>query len=379
MACLARPDDMADPRRRHLLHIFSTFAVGGPEVRLSNIMNHFGNKYRHTIAAMDGRYSCKSRLAGGLDIQFLSLPSTKAGLLRNFAHNYGVLRDLRPDLLLTYNWGAIEWAFTNCLHQFCRHIHFESGFGPEEAEKQMLRRVVFRRIALARAARIVVPSRQLEELAVKVWKFPPEKILFIANGIDCAKFERAPSMTAIPGFSKVPGELIVGTLAPLRAVKNIRRLIQAFASLAAEFNSRLLIVGDGPERADLTSLAARQGLADRVVFAGHVDTPEAVLGLFDVFAISSDTEQMPNALLQALAAGRPVAGMDVGDVRLMVAPENRRLIAPKGDERQFRDALKQLLSEADTRRRLGEANQAHVRVNNSEQNMFQAYRALFDG
>jgi len=84
---------MADPHRRHLLHIFSTFAVGGPEVRLSNIMNRFGNKYRHTIAAMDGRYSCKSRLADGLDIQFLSLPSRKAGLLRNVAHNYAILRD----------------------------------------------------------------------------------------------------------------------------------------------------------------------------------------------------------------------------------------------------------------------------------------------
>jgi len=127
-------------------------------------------------------------------------------------------------------------------------------------------------------------------------------------------------------------------------------LILAFASLAAEFNARLLIVGDGPELSDLTSLAAQQGLADRVVFAGHVDTPEAVLGLLNVFAISSDTEQMPNGLLQALAAGRPVAGMDVGDVRFMVASENRGLIAPRGDDSRFRDELKQLLSEPETRR-----------------------------
>ena len=80
---------------------------------------------------------------------------------------------------------------------------------------------------------------------------------------------------------------------------------------------RLVIAGDGAERATLEQFAQELGISDRVVFTGHM-LPEAVLGSFDVFALSSDTEQMPNAVLEAMAARLPVASVDVGDVKDMV-------------------------------------------------------------
>jgi glycosyltransferase involved in cell wall biosynthesis len=115
------------------------------------------------------------------------------------------------------------------------------------------------------------------------------------------------------------------------------------------------------------------GIEDKVFFAGHVDEVEKVLGWLDIFALSSDTEQMPNSLIQAMAAGRPVVAVDVGDVKEIVAPENRPFVVPRDDARQFRGGLERLLGDASERARLGRLNQARVREYFTEERMFNAY------
>jgi glycosyltransferase involved in cell wall biosynthesis len=197
-----------------------------------------------------------------------------------------------------------------------RHIHFEAGFSQREADSQIPRRVWFRRLALARCALVVVPSRQLEDLASRVWRFPAARVAYIPNGVDPVRF-CAPVRDAIPGFTRQPGELVIGTVAPLRPEKNIGRLLRVFAMLENPVPLRLVVAGDGVERSPLGRLAAQLGIADRVIFTGRV-APESVLGTFDIFALSSDTEQMPNALLEAMAASRAIAAVDVGDVKTIV-------------------------------------------------------------
>lgn len=374
-----RPAAPGSSHRRRLVHVFATFGVGGPQVRMSNVMNHFGRRYRHTILATNGEYGCTSHLAEHVEAHVLPLLVEKARPLKNLVRIRAILRDIRPDLLLTYNWGAIDWALVNRWFPLCRHVHLESGFNSDEVDSQRWRRVLFRRLVLSRTARVIVPSRSLENLATTVWRQRPEKVVYIPNGIDCNQFELPPERGIIPGFDKVPGELVIGTLASLRPVKNIPRLIQAFSALAGRFNARLLIMGDGLERSSLEVLARETGVANRVVFAGHVERPERVLGWLDVFAISSDTEQMPNSVLQAMAAGRPIVGVDVGDIKLMVSPENRPFIVPKGDEERFQLALDRLLAGPEIREELGRHNHAHVRAHYSQERMFRAYQAVFDG
>ena len=92
---------------------------------------------------------------------------------------------------------------------------------------------------------------------------------------------------------------------------------------------------------------------ERVTFAGQMLNPERALGLLDVFALSSDTEQMPLSLLEAMAAALPVVATDVGDVRGMLTDDNRRLVVPRDDEPAFTAALSTLLTDATLRRRLG--------------------------
>jgi glycosyltransferase involved in cell wall biosynthesis len=98
----------------------------------------------------------------------------------------------------------------------------------------------------------------------------------------------------------------------------------------------------------------------------------------DVFALSSDTEQMPNAVLQAMAAGLPVASTDVGDVRAITAPENHPYVTPLGDDAALARAIASLLRDPSLRRSLGRTNAAHVRTHFPMARMFQAYSDLFE-
>ena len=363
---------------RHLLHVFPTFAVGGVPVRIAEVLNRLGHRDRHTILALDGVTDCRSRLEPGLAVAVAAAPIPKGNLP---AALIAIRRELgrhRPDLLLTYNWGAIEWGLANRLGRGVRHLHFESGFGPEEADGQLFRRSLFRRLALRRAAALVVPSATLVTIATDVWMIDPARIRHIPNGVDVARFAAAPDPAALPDLGRAAGGRIVGTLAPLRAEKNVGRLLHAFAALPPDANLRLVVVGDGAERAGLERLAASLGIAGRTHFAGHCETPEKVLGLIDVFAISSDTEQMPNTLLQAMAAGRAVAAVDVGDVKAILAPENRPFVAAKGDTDGLARAIAALLADEGLRARLGRANAAHVAAHYDQARMVEAYRELYD-
>jgi glycosyltransferase involved in cell wall biosynthesis len=346
-------------------------------IRIANVLNGLEARYRHTILTLDGADAARERFDSDLDVTVIDPGIDKRRPLAALARIRRQLRDLGPDLLLTYNWGAIEWALVNRFAARFDHIHFESGFGPEEATCQIPRRVWLRRIALARSRWLVVPSRTLVGIAGDVWRIDPARLRYVPNGVDCDRFAAAPEDGIAPGFEKADGELIVGTVAPLRPEKNIARLVRAFAGLGDTRRARLVIVGDGTERPGLERLARDLGIADRTVFTGYVGAPEKVFGWFDVFAISSDTEQMPNALIQAMANGRAVAGVDVGDVRHIVCPDNRPLIAPAGDDAGLGAAIAKLLDDGRLRSDLGRANAAHVREHYDQDRMFEVYAELF--
>jgi glycosyltransferase involved in cell wall biosynthesis len=177
-------------------------------------------------------------------------------------------------------------------------------------------------------------------------------------------------------FSPRTDELIVGTVAPLRPEKNIGRLLRAFELLGNGMPVRLVIAGEGVERSRLERLSRELGISERVLFTGNI-LPEAVLGGFDVFALSSDTEQMPNSLLEAMASGRAVAAVEVGDVKDMVSEENRPFIVSRDDLLGFADSIWTLLQSSMLRERIGRCNRARSASEFSQERMFAAYEELF--
>src|SRR5690606_7840869 len=141
----------------HLVHVFPSYGHGGVPIRIATVINHFGRRYRHTIVALDGNRAAESRLDPSLGVIFAEPNIDKRRPLASIFRIHRALAGQRPNLLLTYNWGAVEWALVNRLMVIAPHIHFESGFGPEEADRPIPRRVRFRRLALARARLVVVP------------------------------------------------------------------------------------------------------------------------------------------------------------------------------------------------------------------------------
>lgn len=350
-----------------LLSVFSTFAVGGAQMRFVALANHFGPRFRHAIIAMDGCIDAQARLAPGLDLTFPSVTVRKGDTLGNVRRFRRLLRALRPDTLATYNWGTIEWAIANAL-PLTRHVHIEDGFGPEERNTQLRRRVWARHLLLRRST-VALPSRTLWTIATQTWRLNPARVRYIPNGVDLAAFDAPATPNAVP---------VIGTVAALRPEKNLARLLRAFHQAAEHRPARLLIAGDGPSRPGLEALAAELGITDRVTFTGYVARPQALYPGFDIVALSSDTEQMPMAVLEAMAARLPVAATDVGDIRAMLAEPNAPYLAPR-DDAALAAALAALLDDPALRRRLGGANRAKAEREYAEAAMFTAYDALFRG
>ncbi|HKT76974.1 MAG TPA: glycosyltransferase [Sphingobium sp.] len=369
---------MADLHGRppRLLHVHGSFSLGGKEARAVRLMNLWGDRAHHAIVsaapqAMDAR----AAIDPGLAVSFPEAPPLTGR--PSPARFRAIGRFLSGfDLILTYNWGAMDAVMS---HRFYAPfatlpplIHHEDGFNADEAGGLKPQRNLYRRLALQRARAIVVPSIHLDQIARKVWRQPARKVHLIRNGVDVARYAQPPEPDALPGLVRSPGKLLVATLAGLRPVKNIPRLIRAIAPHRDRL--QLVVVGEGPERETIVRQAALHGLDD-IHMAGFRPDPWRYLGLFDIFALSSDSEQFPISLVEAMAAGLPVASMDVGDVAQMVAPENQALVV--ADEAALGDALGMLAADATLRHRLGEANRQRARRDFDEAAMVDAYAALY--
>src|SRR5689334_15365559 len=92
-----------------LLHVFSTFAVGGPQRRFVDLVAAFGSRYRHIVVAMDGNLACADRLPPDLEVRCDPIEVVKGATLGNVRRFRQRLAGFAPDVLVTYNWGAIEW------------------------------------------------------------------------------------------------------------------------------------------------------------------------------------------------------------------------------------------------------------------------------
>jgi glycosyltransferase involved in cell wall biosynthesis len=219
-----------------------------------------------------------------------------------------------------------------------------------------------------------VPSRELERIALDTWHQPRWRVRLIPNGIDTRAFAATPKRDGIAGLVKRKGERWLGTLAGLRKVKNLPVLVRALATLPDHW--QLVIAGEGPERAAIVAEAERLGLDHRVHLPGFVPA-QKIAGLFDLFALSSLSEQFPISVVEAMAAGLPVAAPRVGDVAAMVASDNGPFLSDPGDEAALLDAIDRLAADDTARARIGAANRQKARAEYDETLMIERYRTLY--
>jgi len=361
-----------------ILHCHSTFSLGGKEARAVRLMNAMGDRAEHAIlSAMPDRLGARAAIDRGVKADFpkdappLTGPPTPARLWR-------LARFMRGfDLVLSYNWGAFDAVMAKRIFGGPPLVHHEDGFNEDEAERLNPRRNRYRRLGLAGAHRLVVPSARLEKIALAAWGQPWERVVRIPNGVPVARFLQPPEEGAIPGVERRDGELLIGTVAGLRAVKNLPRLVRAFSRMRHKA-ARLVIVGEGPESERIAAEARAHGVAARLVLPGFLADPARWIGHFDIFALSSDSEQFPISLVEAMAAGLPAVATAVGDVGAIVAEDNAPLIVAPRDEAAFAAALDSLAEQPQLRRAIGEANREKAAALYDEAAMIAAYTALYE-
>jgi glycosyltransferase involved in cell wall biosynthesis len=378
------------PDHLRILHAFPTFDLGGQQARVLALAEGLPGAWEHLVYATDGRYGAREH-PGGRRFQpvfeELRLPHFP---LAARARAKTLLQELQPDLVLTYNFGAIEvaWAAGNLGIPF---VHHEDGF--ESGGKQPLRRDLLRRWVLRNAQAVIVPSAPLAQIARQRWKVHQSSLHLIKNGIrlppPTSPEQRARARAALA----VPQDaLCLGTAGGLRPVKNHARLLRAFALLQeqglppkgdshASPPLQLLIAGAGPLEQALHEQIARLGLENQCRLLGEQKGVSSLLQALDLFVLSSDSEQLPIVLLEAMAAGLPLVSTEVGDIRDTLSPENRPFVhpiqPPPGDAETLARDFARLLADPALREKIAAANRSRIQKAYSFEAMQKHYLRLY--
>ncbi|APG62365.1 hypothetical protein LPB140_05645 [Sphingorhabdus lutea] len=364
-----------------ILHLHGSFDRGGKEVRCAKLMNDFGEEAAHVILSADNdAISARELIDKNIKVSFPGDAAPALHGMPSMGRYVRLAEYMRGfDLILSYNWGAMDGVMAHTLFQKSRHlpplIHHEDGFNADEINRLKTKRNIFRALALSRAYALIMPSETLVHIAKNKWHQNDSKIRKITNGIDVDAFEKLAKADALSPWRAQKGRVTVGTVAGLRGVKNLGALVDAVHR--AGDNIDLVIVGEGPERPALEAKIADMQMHGRVTLVGHKNNANEYIGLFDIFALSSLSEQAPISLMEAMAAAVPVASFDVGDVMPMVTQINREYIVPKQDVNALANAIKILAGDAKLRKKLGDANRARAQAEFNLEKMIIRYRMIY--
>ncbi len=347
-------------------------------------MNAFGGRYRHSVIGLDGQTSAGELIAADVDWAPLQAPP-KTGSWATIRALGRIFGGLSPDLVCTYNWGAIDAVLAASRGAGIPVLHHEDGFGADEARGPKRRRSWMRRFVLPRAAGVLVPSQNLARIATQTWKLAPAKVHHIPIGIRPENFPLADGNLELRSQLGIPPQAwVLGAVGHLRPEKNPLRLLRAFAAMPRDPPKQLLLLGEGPERAALEAFIKEHDLQSCVSLMGYQKAPAPFYQCMDCLGISSDTEQMPVNLLEAMAAGLPVVSTDVGDVRRMLPAVQADLITSIDRDSEtatlsaLTNSLARLLRDQKLARELGQANHAHLLASYSFEGMLAAFQGHYD-
>jgi glycosyltransferase involved in cell wall biosynthesis len=279
-----------------------------------------------------------------------------------------LLHELRPDVIHTHQIGALFYAGPPARRAGARVVvHTEHG--KHYAARRRTRWLG--RWAGRYAARFFCVSRDIAEEVAACRIVPQAKIEVVANGIDTAAFAVDDDPLVLRRALDIPEHApVIGTVGRLNEIKRQDLLLSAVAQIP---DTHLLLVGDGPRLQALRDLAGKLKIEGRVHFAGYQSRPEAYLRTMDVFALTSRSEGMPLAVLEAWATGLPVVASRVGGLPDLIEEGRTGLLFAPDDENSLVLALSSLLDDKQQARQLGNAGREQVRSTYSLERMAMEY------
>lgn len=283
-------------------------------------------------------------LAPGLRVDLAALRALRA-----------VIGEWSPDLVQAHGGEPLKYAVPAAIGTGVRVVYRKIGKAPALAGRRV-RRAAHGGL-IRRAARVVAVADVVRREAVDVFGVSERQIVTIPNAVDASRVrpstERAEARRALGIAPAAPVVLSLGALSeekdPTAQVEIAARLLRSRPE------ARYVIAGDGPMRAEVEATIRRRGLAPGVLLLGSRSDVADLLGLSDVLVLTSRTEGMPAAIIEAGMAGLPVAAYAVGGVPEVVVQGATGMLAAPGDLDGLSDGVLGLVRDEDGRRAMGRA------------------------
>lgn len=254
--------------------------------------------------------------------------------------------------------------------------------GRHYPDERRPKRVLANRVLLRRGDRVTAVGRFVRDALIENEGVAGDRVEVIYNGIEPAKFEAGDRVTARArmGLATVSGEAhVLLQVARLHEVKDHLTAVRAFARVAAEdAKAYLVLVGDGAQRPAVEAMIADMGLGEWVRLLGARQDVDQLMAGADVFVLSSLSEGISVTLLEAMAAGLPIAATAVGGNPEVVEHGRTGLLSPRRDDAALARNMLTLLRDAHLRRELGQAGHRRLMRLFTQARMHEAYRRMYD-
>lgn len=375
--------------RSRVLFVIGTLDLGGAERQLVELASHLDRtKFTPAVCCLFGRGALVSELdAAGVPVFAADISSVRTehgfgrvrALLRvpgGLLRFWRIVRRVDPDVLHGVLFQAyVLGAFVGRLAGVPVVVASRRSLSHFKRDRTVLRR--FERLANRLTDAIVANSEAVRRDAVQTEHLPVDRVEVIYNGLAAARYEGRPS-PALADQLALGGGPVLLVLANLIPYKGHAYFLPALVEVRRRFPTAVaLLVGDGPARGALEAEADRLGLSSAVRFLGsRTDVPD-LLALADLLVHPSTEEGFCNALIEAMAAGKPVVATDVGGNAEAVVSGETGWIVPARDPERLAAATIDVLARPDRGRAMGEAGRRRVRDRFDRRLMVQQYEALY--
>ena len=367
-----------------VMHVVHRFDTGGLENGVVNLINQMpAEAYRHAVVALTEVTAFRQRVRKQ-DVEFIALHKGPGHGLWLYPRLFALMRRLRPAIVHTRNLAALEVVVPAWLAGVPVRLHGEHGRDVGDLDGSSRKYQWLRRLYRPFVSHYIALSRDLADYLVQRVGVVRALVTQIYNGVDTARFRPAAATAAIAGCPFGPAQhWLVGSVGRMQAVKDQTTLVRAFLR-ALEMQPglrerlRLVLVGDGPLRAQCLALLEAAGAADLAWLPGGRDDVAEIMRGLHCFVLPSLAEGISNTILEAMASGLPVIATHVGGNGDLVAHDKTGLVVPAADVNAMADALCSLANAPEQAAALGRAGRARAEAQFSLQGMVAAYRNLYD-
>ncbi|MBN1993495.1 MAG: glycosyltransferase [Anaerolineae bacterium] len=337
-----------------LFHLITELSVGGAQKALFRLLKYLDrDRFAPVVACLYNGEGTVATEIRNLDIPVFDLGMTAKWRGDALGRLYRLLRREQPDILHTWLFHAnLPGRVLGRLAGVPVIICAERTMVMESEWRYRLNRSTIKLVD-----RVIANSANVREFCLSHIGLPAEKVVVIPNGIELNPAPPPARAAARQSLGLPLESLVVGAVSRFAPVKGLDVLLRALVQVP---HARLVVVGDGPERANLTQLAGDLGITQQVHWAGYrADVPH-LLPAFDLFVQPSWHEGLPNTILEAMAAGLPVVATAVGGTPEVVVDGVTGLIVPPGDPMALAGAIHHLLVDTNLRGQMGRAGQSRV-------------------